>query len=160
MNPILVFALWMIAAGVFYVVEVMSVQLISVWFVAGSIGAAIAGLLGANGAVQLWVFFITSILFLIVARPIVKTKLKVKQVSTNADRVIGMYGIVTESVDNLAMTGRVTANGLSWTARTPIDSMRLVEGQKIRVLKIDGVKLIVEPVMDEAEQPSQINNNN
>ena len=159
MSGILAFALWMIAAGVFFVIEVMSVQLLSVWFVAGSIGAAIAALAGASGTVQLWVFFITSILFLIVARPILKTKLKVNQVSTNADRVIGMYGIVTESVDNLAMTGRVTANGLSWTARTPVDSMRLTEGQKIRVLKIDGVKLIVEPVMDDAEQPDQINNN-
>jgi len=123
--------------------------------VAGAVGAAIAALFGASGTVQLWVFFITSILFLIIARPIMKTKLKVKQQPTNADRVIGMTGVVTEAVDNLALTGRVTANGLSWTARAPIDPMRINEGQKIRVLAIDGVKLIVEPIMEFADETSQ-----
>ena len=160
MNVILIFAIWLIVAGVFYVVEVMSMQLVSIWLVAGAVGAAFAALFGASVAVQLWVFFIASLLFLIVLRPIAKSKLQVKTVSTNADRVIGMYGIVTESVDNLAMTGRVTANGLSWTARTPVDSMRLNEGDKIKVLDIDGVKLIVEPVMDQSESPSSDNINN
>jgi len=156
----MVFAIWLIVAGVFYVIEIMSMQIVSIWFVAGAIGAAFAALFGANITVQLWIFFIASVLFLVVARPIAKAKFQVKKVSTNADRVVGMYGIVTESVDNLAMTGRVTANGLSWTARTPIDSMRVAEGEKIKVLAIDGVKLIVEPVMDPAESPVSDNNNN
>ena len=156
---IMVFAIWLIVAGVFYVIEVMSMQLVSIWLVAGSIGAAFAALFGASFAVQLWVFFIVSLLFLIILRPIAKSKLQSKPVSTNVDRVIGMNGIVTEPVDNLAMTGRVTANGLSWSARTPVDSMRLSEGDKIKVLAIDGVKLIVEPVMDQSESPSTDNTN-
>jgi membrane protein implicated in regulation of membrane protease activity len=142
------FAVWLVIAGVFFIVESMTVQLLCIWFVVGSLGAAFAGLFGADFTVQLWIFLGVSIAFLIFGRPLLKDKIKVRKSPTNADRVIGMHGVVTEAVDNLAGTGRVNANGLSWTARTQNDTMRLTEGQKIRVLEIEGVKLIVEPIMD------------
>jgi len=145
----------MVVAGILYLIEFATVQLVSIWFVAGALVTAIVALFGASGAVQLGVFFVTSIVFLIVARPILKTKLQIKRQPTNADRVIGMYGLVTETVDNLALTGRVTANGLSWAARAQSDTMRINEGQRIKVLQIDGNKLIVEPIMEQAEQTEQ-----
>jgi membrane protein implicated in regulation of membrane protease activity len=148
MTGLIAFAVWLVIAAVFFIVESLTTQLLCIWFVAGALGAAFAGLFHAGFVVQLWIFVIVSVAFLIFARPALKNKVKVKRLPTNADRVIGMTGVVTEAVDNLAGTGRVNANGLSWSGRTNNDSLRLSEGQKVKVLEIEGVKLIVEPVMD------------
>lgn len=75
----------------------------------------------------------------------VKRVLHVKKTNTNADRVIGMVGIVTVPIDNVAGTGRVLANGLDWAART--DDGAPVEAQERVLIKaIEGVTLIVERV--------------
>ncbi|MCL2068282.1 MAG: NfeD family protein [Oscillospiraceae bacterium] len=149
MTGLTALAVWLFAAAVFFVIESASLQLVCIWFVAGSLGAAFAGLFHAPFAAQLWIFLLVSAAFLIFARPLLVNKIKVKRLPTNADRVIGMPGVVTETVDNLAGTGRVNANGLSWSARTNNNSIRLHEGQKITVLEIEGVKLIVEPIMED-----------
>ena len=136
---------WLVIAGVFFVVESITFQLICIWFMAGSLGAMVVSFMGLSFTSQLWVFFIVSIAFLVAVRPLLKSKLKVRQQPTNADRVIGMVGVVTETVDNYAATGRSQVNGLSWTTRAREDSIKLEPGAKIRVLHIEGVTLIVEP---------------
>jgi len=142
------FAVWLVIAAVFFIVESLTTQLLCIWFVAGSLGAAFAGLFGAGFTSQLWIFLIVSVAFLIFARPVLKKRIKVNRLPTNADRVIGMTGVVTQAVDNLAGTGRINANGLSWSGRAVNDCIRLSEGQKVKVLEIEGVKLIVEPIME------------
>lgn len=61
---------------------------------------------------------------------------------TNADRYIGLEGIVEETVDNTDGTGIVKVAGSTWTARSS-DGSRIEKGSNITVDKIDGVKLMV-----------------
>ena len=144
--------MWLIIAGAFFVVESMTYQLICIWFMAGAIGSMIVSFMGLSFTSQLWIFFIVSIAFLVLARPLLKSKLKVKAQPTNADRVIGMVGVVTETIDNYAATGRAQVNGLSWTARARDDAMKITPNEKVRVLAIEGVKLIVEPLTEATAQ--------
>ena len=61
---------------------------------------------------------------------------------TNLDRVVGMEGIVTEKISK-NNPGEVKVDGKRWTA---ISDKTIEEGKTVKILKIEGVKLIVEEV--------------
>lgn len=146
---------WLVVSVVLFVIEGMAVQLICVWFAVGALLAMLAAALGASVPVQLLVFLLSSVAVLLLGRPLLKKKLKFKQTATNADLVIGKIGVVLEEVNNDLQTGRVTANGLDWTARSTIDSVIIPAGAKIRAVYIDGVKLIVELAEPDKEQKQE-----
>ena len=129
---------WLIIAILLGVFEAMTVDLVAIWFAIGALAAILPAAIGAP-------FLAVGLLTLALTRPMVKRVLHVKKTNTNADRVIGMVGIVTVPIDNVAGTGRVLANGLDWAART--DDGAPVEAQERVLIKaIEGVTLIVERV--------------
>ena len=144
-------AFWIILAAVLVVIEGSTVQLVCIWFAIGSLFAMFAAMLGLQLWAQLLIFLVSSVAVLIVGRPFLAKKLSVRRESTNADRVIGQQGLVLETIDNLRQMGRVSANGLDWTARSENGEV-IPEGARVRVLRIDGVKLIVCPIEKPAVQ--------
>ena len=74
-----------------------------------------------------------------------------KRAATNADRVLGQTGLTVSCIDNLEETGLVHVDGKDWSARSA--SGETVEaGTEVTVLRIEGVKLIVEPVRSGPDQ--------
>lgn len=140
MEPIL----WIVLGIIFAVTEGLTVQLTAVWFALGAAAGALVALAGGSPIRQFVVFVAVSGILLLFTRPLAKRALTVKKESTNADRVIGEIGVVLSHIDNDLGTGRVNAMGLDWSARTS-SGVELEEGQKVKVLAIEGVKLIVEP---------------
>ena len=67
-------------------------------------------------------------------------------VPTNADRVIGREARVMTAIDNHQEEGLVTVDGQDWTARAAEDGDIIGKGELVRVLRIEGVKLIVERI--------------
>ena len=141
---------WLVLSVVLFVIEGTTVQLVCIWFAAGALFAMLASFVGAPVWLQLLIFLISSIGVLIVGRPFLMDKLVRRREPTNADRVIGQVGIVLERVDNVEQTGRVSANGLDWTARSERGEI-ISEKSRVLVKYIDGVKLIVEPIREETE---------
>lgn len=139
MNMVVV---WALAILVFGILEAITAQLVSIWFVLGSIGALIATWCGGELWVQILVFIAVSIVALIVTKPLVKKYIRPKMQKTNADRCIGSEGLVTEEINNLAATGQVKVNGNVWTARSTENEI-IPEGTVITVDSIEGVKLLV-----------------
>ncbi len=135
--------LWIIAAVVFSLIEIFTFNMVTIWFVIGSVCALITSLLGFSTLVQIWVFTIASIFFLFVTKPLVAKKISVKKTSTNADRIIGMKATVTENITNDKFAGKVKVNGQEWSAIS-IDGSVKCEGDTVTIKNIDGVKLIVE----------------
>ena len=88
------YIVWICASIIFGVLEAVTVQLVSVWFVIGSCAALVSSLLGAKLYVQIIVFIVTSVLTLLITMPIVKKQLTVKVEPTNADRSIGLIATV------------------------------------------------------------------
>ncbi len=136
--------LWLVAMIALVVVEAATTQLVSIWFAAGALAAAIAAIFGAGSAVQLVVFVVVSGVLLAVVGRTARDSVRVKRVATNADSVIGQTGTVLEAIDNLEETGRVRANGLDWTARSAAGE-QIPVGQTVMVERIEGVKLVVSP---------------
>ena len=133
---------WVIAIVVFAILEAVTTQLVSVWFIVGSIAALVSERLGAPFWLQLVVFVGVSAITLILTRPLIKKHLKPKNEPTNADRVIGQTAVVTEKIDNLSAAGFVKVDGQIWSARSCDDTV-IEEGKQVEIKRIDGVKLIV-----------------
>ncbi|MCI7473916.1 MAG: NfeD family protein [Clostridiales bacterium] len=133
---------WLVALVVLAVLEGMTVTLVSLWFALGALAALITSFFVDNIWIQFAVFLVVSLVTLLVIRPLTQRYVTPKQVATNADRAVGSEGVVTQTIDNRSAQGQVTVSGTVWTARTESDEP-IPEGTPVRVLRIEGVKLIV-----------------
>lgn len=145
MNENMMLIIWAAAIIAFGVLEAVTAQLVSIWFVIGAIGAFIAALFDASVTVQVIIFIAVTIIALIVTRPLVKKFVHPKKQATNADRVINQKGIVVEEINNLKATGQVKVDGKVWSARSADNSIIDVN-EEIIIKEISGVKLIVEKI--------------
>ena len=136
--------LWLVAMVVLLVVEAAVPGLVSIWFALGALAALISSLFHAPVWLQLVWFLLVSVVSLILTRPLVKKYVNSRTTPTNADMVIGKDAIVTEAIDNLHGKGAVLLEGKTWTARMADETQTAAAGKKVRVLRIEGVKLIVE----------------
>ncbi|MGN8967544.1 NfeD family protein [Intestinimonas sp. HCP28S3_D6] len=135
---------WLIAMVLFGVLEAVTVGLTSIWFALGALGALVAAAASAPVIVQIVVFLGVSFLTLLLVRPLAQRFVNDRKVATNADRVIGREAVVTEDIDNIQGKGRVSISGADWTARAE-DDRPIPAGSTVRVLRIEGVKVIVAP---------------
>ena len=99
-----------------------------------------------GGWPQFITFVVLSAISMALLRPIARKLLKPNYSATNADRVLGTTGLVTEEINNIAGKGLVNLSGQVWSARSSQADGVIPAGQEVRVLKIQGVKVIVEPV--------------
>jgi len=133
---------WLVVIVVAAVVEGATAQLVSIWFVAGGVGALIADLCGADLWVQAIVFIVVTALTILATRPLVKKLLNFKRIDTNAGRYIGKTGVVIIEINNMLGVGQVNVLGSIWTARSEDNSVIDV-GKHVLVKSIEGVKVIV-----------------
>ena len=85
------------------------------------------------------VFVVLGIVLMILTRPILMKHLSKDKVKTNTDRVIGMEGIVTETISKNKV-GEVKVDGKRWSA---ISKEEIPRDKNVIVESVDGVKLIV-----------------
>ena len=136
---------WVVLMVVFLVVEAATAGLTCIWFAIGSLAALIAALFDAQLWLQIVWFLVISFVTLYFTRPLVKKYVNSRSQPTNADMVIGKEALVTEAIDNVESAGAVAVGGKVWTARSE-NGEPIEVGSIVTVLRIEGVKLIVEPV--------------
>ena len=137
------FYVWIVLAIVLGLIEVFTVNLVSIWFVISSILAMITSMFTDNLYIQIGVFVIVGILLMPLSKKIYN-KIKKNNVSTNVDRIIGMTGVVTEDITKDTI-GEVKVDGKRWSAYSR-DNIN--KGEVVKVVKINSVKLYVERVSD------------
>ena len=139
---------WIGVAVLFAVIEAVTMGLTTIWFSAGAVAACIASLLGAPVIVQVLVFLAASILLLYYTKPLAEKKLKIGSEKTNVDALAGQIGIVTEDIIPYN-TGQVKVNGQIWTAVADDREAAITKETEVRILRVEGVKLIVTPVKEQ-----------
>ena len=135
---------WLITFVILIFIELITINLVSIWFALGAISAMIASYFTDSIIIQMTVFVIVSTLTLLITNPLVKRFKRFSVTPTNSDRVIGKIGEVTKKIEKNKY-GEVTIYGNTWTA---LSTHPINVGKKVRVLGIDGVKLIVEEEED------------
>ena len=139
MNGMWIF--WLIAAGIFFVGEVMTIGFLIFWFGIGSLLAMITSLFTDSLIIQSIVFLVSSTTLVLFTKPIVNKYISKSTVPTNVYSIIDKIGFVTKEI-SMQSSGQVKVDGETWTAVSE-DSNILKEGSEIKVVKIDGVKLVV-----------------
>ena len=130
---------WLVLVIVLTVVELATTNLLSVWFVISGIVAMILSFFIDDVAIVSTVFAVLGILLLFTTRPLLKRYLPTQRIRTNADRIIGMHGIVTEEIKKNTV-GEVKVDGKKWSA---ISSTKIPVGTDVTIEAIDGVKVVV-----------------
>lgn len=133
--------IWLGITIVAIIIEVITIDLVSVWFAAGSIIALIACLLGIGQPVQIALFIIVTVITAVIVRPIAKKYMRGNIERTNYDRVIGKHGLVTKTItaDN---KGEVKVMSTLWLASS-IDNTTIYEGDYCEILVVEGAHLVV-----------------
>ena len=136
------YVLWIVFIAVMLIIEASTVNLITIWFAVGALGAIAAKGLGAGLLWQVAVLLFVSGTALLIARPIIKKQRNINLTATNADMVIGKLGIVTEAITADKFAGEVTVAGKKWSAVSE-NGDEYCEGTKVIVKAISGVKIVV-----------------
>lgn len=131
---------WLVLVIVLSFVEIATVSLVSIWFVASGIVAMILSFFIEDTAIITTIFILLGIFLLVISRPIVNKLRSKDNEKTNLDRIIGETAIVTEDIKK-NVVGEVKIDGKRWSA---VSKENCLKGDTVKVLKIDGVKLIVE----------------
>jgi membrane protein implicated in regulation of membrane protease activity len=141
--------LWLVVVVVFLVAELSTVTLTSIWFAAGGLIALFVAMAGGGFAFQMIAFLIGSFAMFFATKPWADKVINAKKIRTNADRALGEEVRVIERINNLDQTGMVMVHGQEWTARTEDDNIIIEQGELVRILRISGVKVIVERVKED-----------
>lgn len=133
---------WLVLIIVLTIIEVATVNLLTIWFVISGIVTLLIAIFVNNVVIETTVFIILGVILLFTTRPVFTKLLQGKNEKTNLDRVVGMRGIVTEEIKK-HQVGEVKVDGKKWSA---VSDKTIKVGEEVTILKIEGVKLIVEKV--------------
>lgn len=143
--------IWLVILVVLLIIEVLTLNLTTIWFAGGAVVALVATYFKVDFSVQVVLFLAVSLLVLFLLRPSVVKKYNSKLVQTNARALIGQKASVIETINNDEATGVAVINGQEWSARAKEDDMIIEAGNKATVIDIQGVKLILSNKKEEIE---------
>jgi membrane protein implicated in regulation of membrane protease activity len=134
--------IWMVAAGLLAIGEIMSLSFFMGPIAVAAVLAGAAALAGAGTALQLIVFIVASIASLVVLRPIARRHLQTPaRIRTGTAALIGAPAVVLERVDRDG--GTVKLSGEVWSARPYDEDAVLEPGARVEVMQIDGATALV-----------------
>jgi membrane protein implicated in regulation of membrane protease activity len=137
-----VFVVWIVAAVLLAIGEVLTPGAFFLGPVALAAGAAAIVALFAGGVASTIVFIVAALLSLAVLRPIARRHVRMPQLTrTGTDALIGRKAVVTRRVD--AVGGRIRIGGEEWSARAYLDDGVYAEGATVDVVRIEGATALV-----------------
>lgn len=137
--------IWLIAAGIFFIAEMITVGFLIFWLGVSALLAMCTSFITDNLFIQTAVFVVSSCILIPFTKPLISNFVtKDDGVKTNAFSFIDKQGVVVSTISSNE-NGQVKVKGELWSA-TCEENITINVGEKVKVLKIDGVKLIVEPI--------------
>ena len=140
--------IWLGIALVSVLVEMATAGLAAIWFAPAAIISMVLAICGLPLSVQISVFIVASGLFMLLFYKKLRDNIENKTEKTNLDAIIGKEGIAEEDIMPRG-TGRIKVGGISWSAYTDKNALPITKGDYVKILAIDGVKLLVEKQADE-----------
>ena len=140
MDPIW---LWVVAAVVCGIIEVLSVSFVFLMLGVGALAGAVVAGAGGGAYLQISVFAAVSVVLLLAVRPFLKGRLyqSTPDVRTNTDALIGAGGYALSTIT--VRDGRARLRGAVWSARTLGGTIMV--GAPFVIIGIDGATAIVAP---------------
>lgn len=131
---------WLIVVVSLTVIEASTINLVTIWFIASGLITMVVSLFTESILIQATVFVVVGVILLLTTKKYLIGFLNVKKQNTNADRVVGMSGEVTQDITKIK-SGEVYVDGKKWTA---VSEKEIKIGSVVKITNIEGVKLRVE----------------
>lgn len=125
------------------IVEVNTMNLIAIWFMPGTLVSIVLAILSVPVWIQVLVWLLITVTVFAATGRLSARLRHPKHEPTNADRVIGQTAIVTEAISDRTQSGQVRVMGQIWSSKTDETADVIPVGTEVRVLRIEGVKLVV-----------------
>ena len=143
-GSVTMYIIWIAVIALSIFLEANTAALTAIWFMPAALVSLILALCGCTWQTQVITFAILALVFVLIGTLVIKKRFKKKNhTPTNADRILGTEGLVTEEINNTIPTGEVKTDGKRWSARSA-DGSIIEVGALVTILRIEGVKLIVE----------------
>ena len=136
---------WVIIILVLSIIEVATINLVTIWYVASAIVALITSFFIDSFEIEFSIFVILGTIFLVTTKKTLDKLVKEHHEKTNLDRIVGMEGIVTEDISRNRI-GAVKVDGKEWSATA---NKKISAGEIVKVLEINSTKLKVEKIEEE-----------
>lgn len=133
--------LWFWIAIAFAVIEALTLGIVSIWFAIGALVAMLFAFVIDSFIVQLLIFLGVSLVLVATTRKVAVEKLKIGQVKTNVDELIGKEAVVVKEIRPYT-TGEVKLDGKVWRAMSESKQVYKVD-EIVTVLRIEGVTMII-----------------
>ena len=138
--------IWLIASGIFFIIEIFTVGFFVFWLGVAALIAMVISFFIDNVIFQASVFVISSGLLILATRPLINKIAKKDATPTNVYSLVGKKGIVVEDINWANGTGQVKVEGDIWSAKTK-EQINIPKGTEVEIESIEGVKVYVTPVM-------------
>lgn len=135
---------WALTTVAFIIAEILTIQLVSIWFAAGAFITMLCSYFMETTFVEeLVIFIISSAVLLLITFPFLKNKRKVTHIGTNSELEIGRTASVIEEINNVKGTGRVRLNGVDWSAVSADGDDIIPVDTVVTVVQVQGAKLFI-----------------
>ena len=134
---------WLGIAIVALLVELASLGFVLLFVAMAALVAALLAQLGFGLPLQIVAFAAASLLLPMWLRRRVLERISGRGVPSRTDALIGSEAEVTQALDPVLGTGRVTAGGQDWAARS---TAPIPAGARVVVTDADGITLLVDPL--------------
>ncbi|HHV41424.1 MAG TPA: NfeD family protein [Clostridiaceae bacterium] len=144
---------WLIVLIVAGIIEVVTVNMVSIWFAVGALVSLLLDIHNLSLVLQIVAFFLVSILCFLIFILLVRPRFSASTegiVPTNADRIIGQKGVVVKEIKPLENTGQILVMGQLWSAGSQEDKVIAI-GTIVEVVEISGVRAIVKLFTENSE---------
>lgn len=150
--------MWLGVAVVFGLIEVLTVNFYTIWLSVSAIVTAILSVFIVDPIWQIVIFSVLSLILVILSEKMLRKIIfsGKEHIAMNAEALSGEYGIVVSRIRNDRGEGVVKIKGISWSARS-IDNSVIPVGRRVKVIQIEGVKLIVTQATEQNGARSVIN---
>lgn len=129
-----------------FIFEIFTAGFISASIGIGLMFAAAGNYLGIEIKWQILLFaFGVALTYLLIRPVILKYGYNKDKTKTNKEALLEKTGKVTQEVNTAKNTGRVSVDGDDWKAITK-ENIIIEVGQKVKIIEIDSIVLIVEPL--------------
>lgn len=137
--------IWLIAAGIFFVLEIFTVGFLVFWLGIGCLLTMLVSFITDSVIIQTAVFVLSSGLLIFATKPLVKKLAQKDNAKTNVYSLIGKKAIVTEDIDWATGSGQIKIEGQVWSAKTK-EQVNIPKGTEVEIESIEGVKAFVKPL--------------
>lgn len=136
---------WLIAAGIFFIGEMLTTGFLIFWLGIGSLLALLVSLFTSNLFIQTAAFVISSIILIFATKSFADKFTKKDTVATNVYTLSGKKGIVIEEINPTEGKGQIKVGGEIWSALCD-ENIVIPKDSEVEIVKIQGVKAFVTPL--------------